>query len=165
MSIVKSRPTQSGLFGALLISLVLDAGSVLRLIHGPISPAFFLPWILAGFVALLLSIPAFSRYGGLHHSAKVVLGFAIVLVTLFSDGTNLSLWVALALYFGPPSPVWSRRLAAMGCALAHGVAQFTLLPLPPAHAPWAYAIIQAPGLLGFLLWKAWRHGPTPTALS
>ncbi len=144
---------------------MLDAGNVLRLISGPISPAFFLPWVLAGLMALLLSVPALARYGGWHHSAKVVLGLAIVLVTLFSDGTNLSLWVALALYFGPPSPVLSRRLAAMGCGLAHGVAQFTLLPLPPAHAPWAYAIIQVPGLLGFLLWKAWRHGPTSTALS
>jgi hypothetical protein len=137
---------------------------VLRLVHRPLPVSFFLPWMLAGLLALIFAVASPFRNESLRVLAQFILIFALVLVTFFSDGTNLSLWVALAVFLGPPSSAIGRRLAALGCGVAHMVAQFTLLPLPPAQAPWAYLTIQATGVAGFVLWKAWgrRRHQTPS---
>ena len=146
--------------GILFISLIIDAANIFRLVHGPVPFPFFLPWVVAGLVTLYLTV---SR-----HDAKalrvvlwIILSLAVLLLSIVSDGTNLSLWVWIALMIGPVSPVPYRQVAAGILGLAHIVTQIVLLPLPTHNASLSYIIIPVTGLIGLLLWHQW-HRPHRT---
>ncbi len=146
------------LFGILFISLIIDVANVFRLVHGPVPFPFFLPWVLAGLVTLYLT---FSRHDSkaLRIVLWIILSLAVLLLSILSDGTNLSLWVWIALIIGPVSTIPSRQVAAGILGLAHIVTQLVLLPLPTHNAPLSYVIIQVTGLVGLLLWHQWRRPP------
>ena len=152
--------TPKWIFGVLFISLIIDVVNVFRLVHGPVPFPFFLPWVVAGLVTLYLT---FSR-----HDSKawrvvlwIILSLAVLLLSVLSDGTNLSLWVWIALIIGPVTPIPIRQMAAGILGLAHIVTQIVLLPLPNHNAPLSYIIIQVTGLIGLLLWHQW-HQPHRT---
>ena len=144
------------IFGILFISLIVDVSNVFRLVHGPVPFPFFLPWVVAGLVTLYLT---FSRHDSktLRIILWIILSLAVLLLSILSDGTNLSLWVWIALIIGPVSPVPYRQVAAGIMGLAHIVTQIVLLPLPPNNAPLSYIIIQVTGLVGLLLWHQWHR--------
>ncbi|PSR20350.1 MAG: hypothetical protein C7B45_15315 [Sulfobacillus acidophilus] len=146
------------IFGVLFISLLIDVANVFRLVHGPVPFPFFVPWVVARLVTLYLS---FSRPDS--HALRIVLwiilSLAVLLLSILSDGTNLSLWVWIALIIGPVSTVPSRQVAAGILGLAHIVTQLILLPLPTHDAPLSYIIIQVTGLVGLLLWHQWQRPP------
>lgn len=148
------------LFGVLFTSLIIDVANVFRLVHGPVPFPFFLPWVVAGLVTLYL---IFSRHDSktLRIILWIVLSLAILLLSILSDGTNLSLWVWIALIIGPVTSIPIRQLAAGILGLAHIVTQIVLLPLPTHNAPLTYTIIQFTGLIGLLLWHQW-HRPHRT---
>ncbi|MCL4318912.1 MAG: hypothetical protein M1596_03330, partial [Firmicutes bacterium] len=87
----------------------------------------------------------------------IILSLAILLLSVLSDGTNLSLWVWIALIIGPVTTIPIRQMAAGILGLAHIVTQIVLLPLPTHNAPLSYIIIQATGLIGLLLWHQWHR--------
>ena len=99
------------LFGVLFISLIIDVANVFRLVHGPVPFPFFLPWVVAGLVTLYL---IFSRHDSktLRIILWIVLSLAILLLSILSDGTNLSLWVWIALIIGPVTTIPMRQIAA-----------------------------------------------------
>ena len=144
------------IFGILFISLIVDVSNVFRLVHGPVPFPFFLPWVVAGLATLFL---AFSQQDSktLRIVLWIILSLAILLLSVLSDGTNLSLWVWIALIIGPVSPVPYRQVSAGIMGLAHIVTQIVLLPLPTHNAPLSYCIIQATGLIGLLFWHQWRR--------
>jgi hypothetical protein len=143
-------------FGVLFISLIIDVANVFRLVHGPVPFGFFLPWVVAGLITLYLT---FSRHDSkmLRIVLWIILSLAVLLVSILSDGTNLSLWVWIALIIGPVTPIPMRQLAAGILGLAHVVSQIVLLPLPSHNAPLSYVIIQVTGLVGLLLWHQWHR--------
>ena len=144
------------LFGVLFISLIIDVANVFRLVHGPVPFPFFLPWVVAGLVTLYL---IFSRHDSktLRIILWIVLSLAILLLSILSDGTNLSLWVWIALIIGPVTTIPMRQIAAGILGLAHIMTQIVLLPLPIHNAPLSYAIIQVTGLISLLLWHQWHR--------
>jgi hypothetical protein len=144
------------IFGVLFISLIIDVANVFRLVHGPVPFPFFLPWVVAGLVTLYLT---FSRHDSktLRIVLWIILSLAILLLSVLSDGTNLSLWVWIALIIGPVTTIPIRQMAAGILGLAHIVTQIVLLPLPTHNAPLSYIIIQATGLIGLLLWHQWHR--------
>ena len=146
------------IFGILFISLIVDVANVFRLVHGPVPFPFFLPWVVAGLATLFL---AFSKqdYKTLRIVLWIILSLAVLLLSILSDGTNLSLWAWIALVIGPVSTVPSRQVAAGILGLAHIVTQLVLLPLPTHNAPLSYVIIQVTGLIGLLLWHQWHRPP------
>ena len=146
------------LFGILFISLIIDVANVFRLVHGPVPFPFFLPWVVAGLVTLYLT---FSRHDSkaLRIVLWIILSLAVLLLSILSDGTNLSLWVWIALVIGPVSTVPYRQVAAGILGLAHIVTQLVLLPLPTHNGPLSYVIIQVTGLVGLLLWHQWHRPP------
>ena len=153
------------LFGVLFISLIIDVANVFRLVHGPVPFPFFLPWVVAGLVTLYLT---FSRHDSktLRVVLWIILSLAVLLLSILSDGTNLSLWVWIALIIGPVTTIPIRQMAAGILGLAHIVTQIVLLPLPTHNAPLSYIIIQLTGLFGLLLWHQWHrpHFPQENAL-
>ncbi len=148
------------ILGTLFISLIIDVANVFRLVHGSVPFPFFVPWVVAGLVTLYLT---FTRHDSkaLRIILWIILSLAVLLLSILSDGTNLSLWVWIALIFGPVSTVPSRQVAAGILGLAHIVTQLVLLPLPTHNAPLSYVIIQVTGLVGLLLWHQW-HRPHRT---
>ena len=144
------------LFGILFISLLIDVANVFRLVHGPVPFPFFVPWVVAGLVTLYLT---FRRpdFQALRIVLWIILSLAVLLLSILSDGTNLSLWVWIALIIGPVSTVPHRQVAAGILGLAHIVTQLVLLPLPTHNAPLSYVIIQVTGLVGLLLWHQWHR--------
>ena len=152
--------TPKWIFGVLFISLIIDVVNVFRLVHGPVPFPFFLPWVVAGLVTLYLT---FSRHDSkaLRVVLWIILSLAVLLLSALSDGTNLSLWVWIALIIGPVTTIPIRQMAAGILGLAHIVTQIVLLPLPTHNAPLSYIIIQVTGLIGLLLWHQW-HQPHRT---
>ena len=144
------------LFGALFISLIIDVANVFRLVHRPVPFPFFLPWVVAGLVTLYLT---FSRHDSkaLRIMPWIILSLAVLLVSILSDGTNLSLWVWITLMIGPVTTIPIRHMVAGILGLAHIVTQIFLLPLPTHNAPLSYIIIQVTGLIGLLLWHQWHR--------
>lgn len=145
-----------GTFGILFISLIIDVANVFRLVHGPVPFPFFLPWVVAGLVTLYLT---FSRHDSktLRIVLWIILSLAVLLLSILSDGTNLSLWVWIALIIGPVTTVPSRQMAAGIMGLAHVASQIVFLPLPTHNAPLSYIVIQVTGLIGLILWHQWRR--------
>lgn len=143
-------------FGVLFISLIIDVVNVLRLVHGPVPFLFFLPWVVAGLITIYLT---FSQHDSktLRFVLWMVLSLAVLLLSMLSDGTNLSLWVWITLIIGPVTTIPIRRMAAGVLGLAHIVTQIVLLPLPTHNALLSYIVIQTTGLLGILLWHQWRR--------
>jgi hypothetical protein len=111
---------------------------------------------VAGLVTLYL---IFSRHDSktLRIILWIVLSLAILLLSILSDGTNLSLWVWIALIIGPVTTIPMRQIAAGILGLAHIMTQIVLLPLPIHNAPLSYAIIQVTGLISLLLWHQWHR--------
>ena len=97
------------LFGVLLISLIIDVANVFRLVHGQVPCPFLIPWVVAGLVTLYLT---FSRQNSkvLRIVLWIVLSLAVLLLSILSDGTNLSLWVWMALLIGPVTTVPARQM-------------------------------------------------------
>ena len=143
-------------FGVLFISLLIDVANVFRLVHGPVPFPFFVPWVVAGLVTLYLT---FRRpdFQALRIVLWIILSLAVLLLSILSDGTNLSLWVWIALIIGPVSTAPHRQVAAGILGLAHIVTQLVLLPLPTHDAPLFYVIIQVTGLVGLLLCHQWHR--------
>ena len=154
---VNARKPQWNL-GVLFTSLIIDVAIVVRLVHGPVPLPLFLPWVVAGQVTLYLTL---SRHDSkpLRIVLWMILSLAVWLLSILSDGTNLSLWVWITLMIGPVSTFPSRQMAAGILGLAHVVTQLVLLPLPTHNAPLSYVIIQVTGLIGLLLWHQWRRPP------
>jgi len=151
-----STRTPQWAFGVLFISHLIDVANVFRLVHGPVPFSFFLPWVIAGLITLYLTV---SKHDSktLRIVLWIILSLAVLLVSILSDGTNLSLWVWIALIVGPVSPVPYRQVAAGIMGLAHILTQIVLLPLPTHNAPLSYVIIQVTGLIGLLLWHEWHR--------
>ena len=122
------------LFGVLFISLIIDVANVFRLVHGPVPFPFFLPWVVAGLVTLYLT---FSRHDSktLRVVLWIILSLAVLLLSILSDGTNLSLWVWIALIIGPVTTIPIRQMAAGILGLAHIVTQIVLLPCNYSGTP------------------------------
>lgn len=146
----------SGPFGVLLMSLVIDLVNIMRLIHGFLPLPFFVSWGVAGLVALYLTLSS-RQSKVLRVVLWIILSVAVLLLSLVSDGSNLSLWVWVALISGPVTTSPRRRMAAGLIGLTHVVAQFVLLPLPIHSAPVAFFMIPVTGLIGLLLWHQWRR--------
>ena len=144
------------LFGVLFISLAVDVANVVRLVHGPVPFPFFVPWIVAGVATILLAWGKAHNIRGVRIILWIVLSLAVLLLSILSDGTNLSLWVWLGIITGPMAPVLIRRLIAGLFGLAHIITQGFLLPLPTHNAPLSYIIIELTGALGFIVWHQWR---------
>ena len=143
------------LFGILFISLIIDVANVFRLVHGPVPFLFFLPCVVAGLMTLYLTDSKALRI-----VLWIILSLAVLLLSILSDGTNLSLWVWIALLIGPVSTtVPSRQVTAGILGLAHIVTPLVLVPLPTHNAPLSYVIIPITGLAGLLLWHQWRRPP------
>ena len=145
------------LFGVLFISLAVDVANVFRLVHGPVPFPFFVPWIVAGVATILLAWGKAHNIRAVRIILWIVLSLAVLLLSILSDGTNLSLWVWLGIITGPMSPVLSRRLIAGLFGLAHIITQGFLLPLPPHNAPTSYIIIELTGALGLIAWHQWHR--------
>lgn len=77
------------------------------------------------------------------------------MISVLSDGTNLSLWTMVAVAWGPVAGDTRRRVIAGLLWLAHVVVQFTLLPLPIGTAGGAYTILVGTGILATLAWHDW----------
>ena len=144
------------LFGVLFISLVVDVANVFRLVHGPVPFPFFVPWLVAGVATILLAWGKAHTIRAVRIILWIVLSLAVLLLSILSDGTNLSLWVWLGIITGPMTPVLSRRLIAGLFGLAHIITQGFLLPLPTHNAPLSYIIIDLTGVLGLIVWHQWR---------
>lgn len=144
------------LFGVLFISLAVDVANVFRLVHGPVPFPFFVPWIVAGVATILLAWGKAHNIRAARIILWIVLSLAVLLLSILSDGTNLSLWVWIGIIIGPVTPVLSRRLIAGLFGLAHIVTQGFLLPLPIHNAPLSYIIIELTGALGLIVWHQWR---------
>ena len=144
------------LFGVLFISLIIDVANVFRLVHGQVPFPFLIPWVVAGLVTLYLT---FSRQNSkvLRIVLWIVLSLAVLLLSILSDGTNLSLWVWMALLIGPVTTVPARQMAAGLFGVAHIATQIVLLPLPTHNALLSYGIIPVTGLVGLLLWHQWHR--------
>ena len=143
-------------FGVLFISLIIDVANVFRLVHGPVPFPFFLPWLVAGLITLYLT---FTQHDSktLRIVLWIILSLAVLLLSILSDGTNLSLWVWITLIIGPITPIPMRQLAAGVLGFAHIASQIVLLPLPTHNAPLSYLIIQVTGIVGLLLWHQWHR--------
>ena len=144
------------LFGVLFISLVVDVANVFRIVHGPVPVPFFIPWIVAGVATILLAWGKAYNVRAVRIILWIVLSLAVLLLSILSDGTNLSLWVWLGIITGPMSPVLSRRLIAGLFGLAHIITQGFLLPLPTHNAPLSYILIELTGALGLIVWHQCR---------
>ena len=145
------------LFGVLFISLAVDVANVFRLVHGPVPFLFFVPWIVAGVATILLAWGKAHYVRAVRIILWIVLSLAVLLLSILSDGTNLSLWVGLGIITGPMTPVLSRRLIAGLFGLAHIITQGFLLPLPTHHAPLSYILIELTGALGLIVWHQWHR--------
>ncbi|AEW04295.1 hypothetical protein Sulac_0792 [Sulfobacillus acidophilus DSM 10332] len=147
------------LFGVLFSSLVTDGANIVRLLHGAVPAPFYVPWFVAGLSAIFLAWGKVSSIRGVRIFFWIILSLAVLLLSLLSDGTNLSLWVWLGIISGPVPPVLSKRLTAGFFGLAHVITQAFLLPLPVQGAPLSYGVIALTGALVFITWHQWRRVP------
>ncbi len=144
------------LFGVLFISLAVDIGNIFRLVHGSVPFPFLVPWLVAGVVTLLLALSKAYTNRTVRIMLWIVLSLAVLVVSILSDGTNLSLWVWIGITLGPVTSVRRRQLLAALLGVAHIVTQGVLLPLPIHNAPMSYLIIQLTGLFALIVWRQWR---------
>lgn len=144
------------LFGVLVISLAVDVANVFRLVHGPVPFPFFVPWIVAGVATIFLAWGKAHNIQAVRIILWIVLSSAVLLLSILSDGTNLSLWVWIGIIIGPVTSVLSRRVIAGLFGLAHIITQGFLLPLPVHNAPLSYIIIELTGAFGLVAWHQWR---------
>ncbi|PSR34456.1 MAG: hypothetical protein C7B46_04780 [Sulfobacillus benefaciens] len=150
MSMDNARKPQ-WLFGILFISLIIDVANVFRLVHGPVSFLFFLPWVVAGLMTL------YRDFKALRIVLWIILSLAVLLLSILSDGTNLGLWVWIALLIGPvsttvPSP--SDRGNPRTGSHRDSIGSRTLAT---HNAPLSYVIIQVTGIADLLLWHQWHR--------
>ncbi len=82
----------------------------------------------------------------------LLLGLALFLITVVSDGTDVSLWVALAVGTSLPHPLVRRRIASGVFWLLHIAVQSTLLPLHGPSPYLVYTLLAGTGLLGWASW-------------
>jgi hypothetical protein len=151
-------------FGLMLLALAADLANLGRLVHGPWPAVFWAPYaIAAACTAGLLLWQAGEKS---RRALWILLALALFLITVVSDGTDVSLWVALAVGTSLPHPLMRRRIASGVFWLLHIAVQSTLLPLHGPSPYLVYALLAGTGLLG---WASWHFGaralPTARALS
>ncbi len=148
MSTTNRKPRWA--FGLILLTLAADLANLGRLVHGPWPPVFWAPYAIAAACTTLLLL-----WQGGEKSRRalwILLGLALFLITVVSDGTNVSLWVGLAVGTSLPHPLARRRIASGVFWLLHVAVQSTLLPLHGPSPYLVYALLAGTGLLGWASW-------------
>lgn len=151
-------------FGLILLALAADLVNLGRLVHGPWPAIFWAPYVMAA--ACTTALLLWQGGEKSRRALWILLGLTLFLITVVSDGTDVSLWVALAVGTSLPHPLMRRRLGSGVFWLLHIAVQSTLFPLHGPSPYLVYALVAGTGLLGWASWHFRSHAlGTARALS
>ena len=119
------------LSSVLFVSLTIDTANLFRLVRGSVPLPLLVPWIATDLLTVWLTTRKRDRPTW-RLMLWIVLSVAVLELSVLSDGTNVSLWVYLALMMGHMSAMPIRQILAILFGVAHIATQLLLLP-PGAH--------------------------------
>ncbi len=145
-------------YAVFIAAFMIDAINLIRLLRGDVSIQFMSILALGVIAAALLN---FVQERAFRISLWVLLTIALFVVSVLSNGTNLSLWAWLGILLGPVTVQSRRLLAAAIFAAIHAVLQFILLPLAPHQSSPVFLVLVITGFAGFAIWHQWQKATAP----
>lgn len=140
-------------YGVFIAAFIIDAINLIRLLHDTVSVQFLTILAVGVIAAILLN---FAQERLFRVPLWVVLTLALFVVSVLSNGTDLSLWVWLGLMLGPVTTQSRRLWGAAIFAAIHAFLQFILLPLAPHQSSPVFLVLVITGFAGVALWHQWQ---------
>ncbi|PSR21662.1 MAG: hypothetical protein C7B45_10110 [Sulfobacillus acidophilus] len=145
-------------YAVFIVAFIIDAINLIRLFKGDVSGQFISILAVGVIAAVLLN---FVQERVFRISLWVVLTIALFVVSVLSNGTNLSLWAWLGLLLGPVTVQSRRLITAAVFAAIHAVLQFILLPLPLHQSSPIFLALVICGFGAFAVWHQWQKSAAP----